>query len=64
MRGEAKCDLDELIRLERCAAAAVEALQIVEKRPEMPKPWEILSAAVAARQLEAAGADDEDGEGE
>jgi hypothetical protein len=30
MRGEAKCDLDELIRLERRAVAAVKALGIVE----------------------------------
>lgn len=30
MRGEAKCDLDELVRLERRAVAAVKALGISE----------------------------------
>jgi hypothetical protein len=33
MRGEARSDLDELVRLERAAVAAVKALGIVEERP-------------------------------
>jgi hypothetical protein len=39
MRGEARCDLDELIRLERRAVAAVKALGIVEEtRARKPSP--------------------------
>jgi|HubBroStandDraft_6_1064221.scaffolds.fasta_scaffold100364_1 hypothetical protein len=38
MRGEARCDLDELIRLERRAVAAVKALGIVEAKPKPSSP--------------------------
>jgi hypothetical protein len=62
MRGEARCDLDELVRLERKADQAVRALGIVERPPETPKPWEVLQAYLAARQEENA-AGDGDGEG-
>jgi hypothetical protein len=62
MRGEARCDLDELVRLERKADQAVRALGIVETPPETPKPWEVLQAYLAARQQENA-AGDGDGEG-
>ena len=34
MRGEARCNLDELIRAERRAASAVKALGIVEAKPK------------------------------
>ena len=61
MRGEARCDLDELVRLERKADQAVRALGIVERPPETPKPWEVLQAYLEARQQENAG--DGDGEG-
>ena len=33
MRGEARCNLDELIRAERRAASAVKGLGIVEAKP-------------------------------
>jgi hypothetical protein len=36
MRGEAKCDLDELIRLERRAVQAVWALGLSEAKPPSP----------------------------
>ena len=42
MRGESKCSLDELIRLERFAAAAVEELGLQKAgSAPLPKPWEI-----------------------
>jgi hypothetical protein len=36
MRGEAKCNLDELVRLERRAQQAVKALRIEESKPTGP----------------------------
>lgn len=49
MRGEAKCNLDELVRLERRAASAVKALGIVETRPKGPTLAEYLAAKSVAK---------------
>jgi hypothetical protein len=38
MRGEARCDLDELVRLERRAVAAVKALGIEERQASKSAP--------------------------
>lgn len=45
MRGEARCNLDELIRAERRAASAVKALGIVEDRPKAPSLLAQLAAS-------------------
>jgi hypothetical protein len=44
MRGEAKCSLDELVRLERRAVAAVKALGIEETRAKGPTLADYLAA--------------------
>jgi hypothetical protein len=50
MRGEAKCDLDELVRLERAAVAAVKALGIAEEaRAKPPTIADYLAARKANR---------------
>jgi hypothetical protein len=46
MRGEARCDLDELVRLERRATQAVKAIGIPEGKPKPP--------SIIARLTEAA----------
>jgi hypothetical protein len=50
MRGEARCDLDELVRLERKADQAVRALRIKENGPrEAPALADYLAQRVAAK---------------
>ena len=47
MRGEARCNLDELIRAERRAASAVKALGIVDAKPQPHEPANPLVAHFA-----------------
>jgi hypothetical protein len=51
MRGEARCDLDELIRLERRAVAAVKALGIEETRARPPSTLDNIRRAYPAARL-------------
>jgi hypothetical protein len=51
MRGEARCDLDELIRLERRAVAAVKALGIEEARARPTSTLDNIRRAYPAARL-------------
>jgi hypothetical protein len=56
MRGEARCSLDELVRLERRADAAVRALGLVERAPQnTPSLQEYVAQKTAAKAAGKAG---------